>query len=248
MIDSPPMSIWLGYDPSETMSFAVAKYSIEKFERYIPIRGLVLEKLISDGYYYRPTEQRINDVGKRQLWDVISDAWMSTEFAISRFLVPILAKSGWALFADSDVMCRQNISRLFDHARPDKAVFCVKHQHNVTDGTNLKKDAKMQLAYSRKNWSSVMLFNCDHPANKKLTVSMINTLPGRDLHRFCWLKDEEIGELPAEWNYLVRISKLNGKQPALVHFTEGLPDVPGYEQQEYAEEWRAMRPYAVGAL
>jgi hypothetical protein len=52
-----------------------------------------------------------------------------------------------------------------------------------------------------------MLFNCDHPSNKKLTVEMINTLPGRDLHRFCWLEDDEIGELDPGWNWLV------GEQP-----------------------------------
>jgi lipopolysaccharide biosynthesis glycosyltransferase len=248
VINSPPMSIWLGYDSNETTAFAVARYSIHRFDRYIPVKGLVLEHLMRDGLYSRPTEYRVNSVGKRQLWDVISDAWMSTEFAISRFLVPTLAKSGWALFADSDVICRQNISRLFDYARNDKAVACVKHQHGVNPGA-LKKDAKMQLSYARKNWSSVMLFNCDHPANKRLTVEMVNTVPGRDLHRFCWLQDDEIGELPDEWNYLVRITNLkNGKQPALVHFTEGLPDLPGYEQEEYADEWRAMRPYAVGAL
>lgn len=247
MIDSPPMSIWLGYDSQETTAYAVARYSIKRFERYIPVRGLVLDHLVREGLYYRPTEYRTNDVGKRQLWDVISDAWMSTEFAISRFLVPILAKSGWALFADSDVLCRQNISRVFDLARPDKAVMCVKHKHAVKE-KELKKDAKMQLNYSRKNWSSVMLFNCDHPANARLSVAMVNELPGRDLHRFCWLDDSEIGELPPEWNYLVRVTDLKGAEPALVHFTEGLPDVPGYEKQEYADEWREMRPYAVGAL
>lgn len=246
MINSPPLSIWLGYDSHETTAFAVARYSIFRFERYIPVKGLVLEQLRKDGLYYRPTEYRRNAVGKLQLWDVISEAPMSTEFAISRFLVPTLAKSGWALFADSDVIVRQNVSRLFDMAREDKAVLCVKHEHNVIDG--LKKDAKMQLAYSRKNWSSVMLFNCDHPSNKQLTVEMINELPGRDLHRFCWLKDDEIGSLPPQWNYLVRHTDLNGVEPALVHFTEGLPDLPGYEQQEFADEWRSLRPYAVGAL
>jgi len=109
-------------------------------------------------------------------------------------------------------------------------------------------DGMVQTSYSRKNWSSVMLFNCSHPSNKNLTVDLVNTVPGRDLHRFCWLKDNEIGELPLEWNYLVGYSKLNGSKPALVHFTHGLPDLAGYEDQEYADEWRAMRPYAVGAL
>lgn len=249
MTNSPPaLSIWLGYDSREVLSFAVARHSIKRFDRYIPVRGLVLDQLISTGLYYRKAEKRLNAVGHWQLWDPISEAWMSTEFAISRFLVPELAKSGLALFADSDILVRKNISRVFEYAQGNqhKAVFCVKHEQKIDN--EVKKDHQLQQAYSRKNWSSVMLFNCDHPSNKRLTVEMVNTLPGRDLHRFCWLKDEEIGDLPPEWNYLVNHSQLQDTEPAIVHFTEGLPDIPGREDQEFAEEWRSMRPYAVGAL
>jgi hypothetical protein len=246
MSDSPPpVSIWLGYDSKETTAFAVAKYSIRKFDRHIPIRGLVMDSLRDAGLYYRPT-QRVKHGRIYQLRDVISEAPMSTEFAISRFLVPHLAKSGWALFADSDVIFRTNVNVLFRLADPTKALMCVQHDYQPRNET--KKGGQLQTVYSRKNWSSVMLFNCDHPANQKLTVEMVNTVPGRDLHRFCWLDDAQIGALPKEWNYLVGHTKLNGQKPALVHFTEGLPDLPGYEDQEFADEWRAMRPYAVGAL
>jgi hypothetical protein len=110
-------------------------------------------------------------------------------------------------------------------------------------------DGQKQTQYPRKNQSSVMLINCDHPANKALTIEAINTLPGRDLHRFAWLDDAEIGELPVECNYLVGVSKLpDGVLPKIVHFTRGLPDMAGYENQDYAEEWRTLMPYAVGAL
>lgn len=246
MRDSPAISIWLGYDSKETTAFAVARYSIRRFNGLIPIYGLVLDHLKWGGLYYRPTDMTVRANGTRQLYDVISDAPMSTEFSITRFLVPSLAKSGLALFADSDILVRANISRLFDMAQPDKAVMVVKHNHVPTSG--VKMDGQKQTAYPRKNWSSVMLFNCDHPANKLLTVDMVNSKPGRDLHAFCWLEDNEIGELPPEWNYLNGITKLNGSEPAIVHFTEGLPDMPGYENVEYADDWRAMRPYAVGAL
>lgn len=244
--DSPRQSIWLGYDSREVAAFAVARYTIRKYQRYIPIYGLVLSDLRSKGLYYRPTEKRINSEGTTQFWDKISDAPMSTEFSNSRFLVPHLARSGWALFADSDIMVMENISKLFESARPDKAVMCVKHDHDPLD--DLKMDHQIQTRYHRKNWSSVMLFNCDHPSNKKLTVEMVNALPGRDLHRFCWLEDREIGELSPRWNYLVNYSDLNGIKPALVHFTDGLPDMAGYEHQEYADQWTATLPYAVGAL
>jgi hypothetical protein len=245
VINSPAMSIWLGYDTKETTAFAVARYSIRKYDRYIPIKGLVLDHLQRNGLYYREHEWRMDDDGVKRRYDVISNAPMSTEFSISRFLVPLLAKTGWALFADGDILVRGNIHQLFALGDANKAVMCVKHTYKQSKG--YKKDKQLQTIYPRKNWSSVMLFNCDHPLNQKLTVEYINQLPGRELHRFCWLQDEDIGELPPEWNYCVGHTELN-REPMLVHFTDGLPDLPGYEDQDYAEEWRAMRPYAVGAL
>jgi hypothetical protein len=240
-------SIWIGYDSRQAAAFAVARYSIRKFDRMIPINGLVLERLRKAGLYYRKEKRVRVDEDHWQRWDVISDAPMSTDFSISRFLVPTLAGRGWALFCDTDTMWRANPNRLFALADPTKAVMCVHHKYTQKEG--LKMDGQLQTVYDRKNWSSVMLFNCDHPANRALSVGMVNDLPGRDLHRFCWLKDDEIGELPPEWNYCPGLSPhINGPGPSLVHFTNGLPDVPGYEDQEYADEWRAMEPYAVGAL
>lgn len=239
--------IYLGWDPRDFAGFRVAVYTIRQWDKYVPIYGLVLEDLRRQGLYSRPTEVRTNSDGHRQLWDVISEAPMSTEFSISRFLVPHLARTGWALFMDADVMALGNVSRIFDLADPSKAVMCVQHEHNPVE--EVKMDGQVQTRYSRKNWSSVMLFNCDHPANRKLTVGMVNTLPGRDLHRFCWLEDHEIGKLPQEYNYLVGYTHLNGgRSPVVVHFTSGLPDMAGYENQEYADQWREFLPYAAGAL
>src|SRR5262249_3814296 len=157
--------------------------------------------------------------GQIQIIDEISNAPNSTEFSISRFLVPTLAKTGWALYADCDVMFRRNVNELFALAESDKAVMVVKHDYSQQEGT--KMNGQIQTVYSRKNWSSVMLFNCDHPANQSLSVKYVNGVRGLMLHQFAWLKDEEIGELPPEWNYCVGHSKLNGQSPALVHFTDG---------------------------
>jgi lipopolysaccharide biosynthesis glycosyltransferase len=169
---------------------------------------------------------------------------MATEFAISRFLVPHLAKSGWALFMDCDMLVRADLMELFALADPSKAVMCVKHRHVPPPG--LKMDGQEQTRYARKNWSSVMLLNRDHPANKRLTVEMINSVPGRDLHRFCWLEDDKIGELPPEWNFLVGHTKLpRGKSPKIVHFTEGTPAMAGYENVEFADEfWAQLQAWA----
>ena len=160
---------------------------------------------------------------------------MSTEFACSRFLTPILAKTGWAVFMDCDILARCSLARLFEEAQDHYAVMVVKHHHNPD--YMVKMDGQMQVKYARKNWSSMMLFNCDHPANKALTHEMVNTLPGRDLHRFCWLEDDLIGGLDPKWNYLVGHTKIN-HEPNLVHFTDGVPFMPGFEHVEYADEYR----------
>ncbi len=233
-------SIWIGYDPREATAFAVARYSIRRFDHHTPICGVVLSALMQADLYKRETKTKVNGDGRRQLIGAIS-----TEHANARFLVPALAKTGWALFIDCDVMVRSNINALFRLADSTKALMCVHHDHRPRE--TMKMDGQTQTQYPRKNQSSVMLINCDHPANKALTVEMVNSLPGRDLHRFCWLDDELVGELPPEWNYLVGHSKLD-RSPKLVHFTRGLPDMAGYENQEFADEWRAMVPYAVGAL
>lgn len=227
------MSVWVGFDPREAAAFAVCRNSINRWLSLpIPVYGIVLTDVIAKGLYYRPHEFYENG----QLKDVISDAPMSTEFAISRFLTPILAKKGWALFMDCDVLVRTSLIRLFEQANDKYAVMVVKHDHTPEYG--VKMDGQIQQRYHRKNWSSVMLFNCEHIANRSLTVPMINQLPGRDLHRFCWLEDEEIGELDPSWNYLVGHTKLNGQKPNIVHFTDGIPTMRGYEHCEYADEFR----------
>jgi hypothetical protein len=60
------------------------------------------------------------------------------------------------------------------------------------------------------------------------------------LHAFCWLPDSAIGALPIEWNWLAGISPTN-IEPKNVHFTLGTPNLPGYEDGVYADEWRAER-------
>lgn len=228
-------SIWLGFDAREYSAYEVCKSSIKfGLTQQIPVRPVILDELRDRGLYWRKTERRDG-----RLWDTISEAPMSTEFAISRFLVPHLASAGWALFQDCDMMARSNYARLFDSIGDSSyspyAVMCVKHDYTPKDA--VKMDGQVQTAYSRKNWSSFMVFNCDHPSNKKLTVEMVNTLPGRDLHRFCWLNDDEIGTIGGGWNWLV------GEQPEPfplhnIHWTQGGPWFHGYEDAPYAEQWR----------
>lgn len=223
-------SIYIGYDPREHTEFEVAASTAARFSdaKVSPIR---LPEMRARGLYRRDVVRR-----GAQLFDPISDAPMSTEFAISRFLTPRLAGSGWALFMDSDVLVRGSLDDLFALADPGYAVMCVKHHHQPDE--IVKMDGQAQTRYVRKNWSSVCLWNVDHPSNQRLTVEMVNSVPGRDLHSFSWLENHEIGSLDTRWNFLVGHSP-EGINPSIVHFTDGTPLMRGYENQPYADEWRA---------
>jgi hypothetical protein len=231
-----PWQVFIGFDPREAAAFSVARESIRRFDRHVPINGLVLSDLQARKLYYRPTTRRMG-----RLWDEISGAWMSTEFANSRFLVPEIAKRmgvhGWAIFMDCDMLVRRPLVEMIGQLDDDKALYCV--QHDYVPLTDIKMDGQRQESYARKNWSSVMAINIDHEANDALTVEIVNTLPGRDLHKFCWLKDSDIGALDPRWNYLLGEPQPKIDDPAIVHFTLGGPWFQSFENVPYADEWRA---------
>lgn len=228
-------SVYLGWDSGEAAAFAVARTSLLRHMKTpIAAHWLMLPELRARGLYRRPMEYR--EIGRQVvMWDVISDAPMSTEHACSRFLVPHLAKEGWALFCDCDVLFRADVNELFDGLDSCKALYCVQHQYEPAETE--KMDHQVQTRYARKNWSSVFAINVDHPANAALTVEMVNELPGRDLHRFCWLNDADIGALDPAWNHLVGVNEPS-YAAKVVHFTLGCPNLPGYWECEYADEWR----------
>lgn len=238
-MSNKPFRIFLGFDPREYAAFAVAKQSIREFDKYVRINGVVLSDLQERGLYDRPTTVRLG-----KLWDEISGAYMSTEFACSRFLIPEIVRretmgwspGGWALFMDCDVMVRANLYQMRDCLDDSKAIMCVKHDHSPIG--NIKMDGQEQAKYPRKNWSSVMAINCDHPSNEELTVELVNSVPGRDLHAMCWLKDDEIGELGPEWNWIPGVSD-SSIVPKIVHWSEGGPWFENFKTVPYADEWRA---------
>lgn len=232
-------AVYIGFDPREADAFAVARHSMRRrMTLPIPIRGLVLAELQAAGLYTRPTlrvEGRMIDLLSQR---ADYDGSISTEHANARFLVPHLNRTGHALFVDGDILVRGNVEDLFGKAQNDlsKAAWCVKHDHRPT--ATVKMDGQAQTVYARKNWTSVILWNCDHPAMRRLTVEMVNTLPGRDLHALTWLADDEIGELDVSWNWLAGYSDPD-VVPDLVHFTSGTPSMPGHDQAPFADEWRA---------
>jgi len=237
------LTVFVGWDDREARANRAAVASMQA-QTSIPldIRHLRVEPLIASGLYSRRLERR-----GEHLWDPISEAPMTTSHAIARFFLPLLMGKApprrpfgqWALFVDGDVLVRTDLAVLRGLADEHFGLQCVKHRHEGSE--ERKKGGMVQTAYSRKNWSSVMLWNLAHPAHRELGLTLLNNAPGRDLHRFCWLKDAEIGSLPPSWNHLVGV---NDPNPAadLVHFTLGMPYVPGYEEAEHAEEWRRAEP------
>lgn len=230
-------SVLIGYEPREHDAYLVAVDSLMRQTSEVPdmFGPLVLADLRRDHLYWRRHIEYQASGQPPRIYDEISDAPMSTEFAISRFLSAHLARTGWVLFVDCDVLFRADWQEIFELVDPSKALMCVKHEHRAEPGT--KMDGQAQQLYARKNWSSVMLLNCDHPANAILVPEFVNCVPGRDLHRFCWLADDEIGALPPAWNHLVGIYPPD-PEAKLAHFTLGVPSMPGYEDSEFADEWR----------
>ncbi len=84
----------------------------------------------------------------------------------------------------------------------------------------------------------MILWNCSHPSNKKLTPELVNTQTGKFLHRFAWLEDKEIGAIDHHWNWLVIWYKepRDGK-PKAIHYTEGGPWFKEAKESEYSDLW-----------
>jgi lipopolysaccharide biosynthesis glycosyltransferase len=224
--------VYIGWDPREAEAYDLAKWSINQYSKNVDIKALKLSEI--KHVFNRPIEWRGN-----QMWCPISQAPQTTEFSTSRFAIPFLTR-GWALFVDCDIICKADLSELFALADNKYAVMVVKHKQKIR--TEVKMVDQASVYYNRKNWSSVMLINCDHPANERLTVDDINAWPGRDLHAFKWLKDEEIGELPLEWNYLVDVSDPKKIEEAkILHYTLGGPWIKGWQPKESDWPWLQMR-------
>ena len=161
----------------------------------------------------------------------------SNAFTYSRFLTPyIMNFEGWAIYLDGDMVCQEDISLLWKLKDSKKAVQVVKHEYKTK--TNKKYLNNVNIDYPKKNWSSVIIWNCAHPKNKCLTPDLISTSDGKFLHRFMWLDDEDIGELPVEWNWLA-IEYPPNPTAKLIHYTLGTPCFSEYAKSEMSEIWHS---------
>lgn len=213
------IKVFVGFDPREAVAYHTFCQSVlEKASLPVAFTPLALNALAG----YRETH---------------TDG--SNAFIYSRFLTPYLCGfDGWALFADGDMVCRADIAELWALRDPRHALQVVKHDYQT-------KAAQKYLGnknenYPRKNWSSVMLFNCDHPKHRLLTPEFLQRTTGKFLHRFEWLDDADIGELPRVWNWLTTEYEDN-YEAKLLHYTLGTPCFKDYENAEMADEWHAAR-------
>lgn len=212
--------VFVGFDSKEVVAYHVLAQSIIEHSS-IPV---VFSPIVLDHLRGLFTRER--------------NALQSTEFSFSRFLVPYLSGfEGWSLFADCDMLARADIAELWALRDDRYAVMCVKHDY--VPKVEQKFLGQVQTKYEKKNWSSVMLFN--NAKCRALSPDFVNTATGLQLHQFKWLDgDDNIGELPVTWNYLV--NEYDHRPDAkMVHFTDGGPYFDEYRNDDYADEWFAMR-------
>jgi hypothetical protein len=213
------LSIYIGYDSKESVAFYTLAHSILR-RSSIPVSIAPVMQSQLKGLYTRPR-------GPTE----------STEFSLTRFLVPALsAFQGWSIFMDCDMLCRVDIAGLAAEIerQPDKAVLVC--QHDYVPRTERKFLGQVQTKYPRKNWSSLMVFNNERC--RALSPEYVNTASGLELHRFAWLDDRLIGALALQWNWLVGEY---GHDPAakIAHYTLGGPWFDEYRDCHYADEWFA---------
>jgi len=212
--------VFVGYDPREAVAFGVLGHSIHaRASQPVAVAPVMLSQL--QGVYRRER-----------------NPLQSTEFSFSRFLTPWMCDyRGWAIFMDCDMLVLDDIAKLWALRDERLAVQVVKHRHVPRE--EVKFLGATQTKYEKKNWSSVMLMNCERCT--ALTPDYVNAASGLELHQFKWLESEAlIGEIPARWNHLVGYDAPR-KDASLVHFTIGGPWFDGYRDCEYSNEWRRER-------
>lgn len=213
--------IYVGYDPREPVAYATFCDSVIRHASQ-PVAFIPLALNVLRGQYEESHGDGSND------------------FIYSRFLVPHLTGfSGWAIYADGDMVVKDDIAKLWAlRDNHNTGVMVAKHNYRTLAGS--KYLGAKNEDYPRKNWSSLILWNCVHFGNRVLTPEHVAKASGADLHRFTHLKDEQIGELPLEWNWLAEEYRHND-HAKLIHYTLGTPCFPEYHGCDHAEDWHLAR-------
>jgi lipopolysaccharide biosynthesis glycosyltransferase len=214
-----PIPIFIGYDPREAIAYHVCANSIIRHSS-VPVALMPLA---------------LNNFGDYN--ETHTDG--SNQFIYSRFLVPhLMGYSGHAIFMDGDMIVRGDIAELWALRSPDKDVQVVKHDYKTR--MPIKYLGSKNEDYPRKNWSSVILWNCNSYPNRKLTPEYVMKATGAELHRFTWCTADRIGELPPEWNWLPDEYGAN-PDAKLLHYTLGTPCFHEFADTPQGSEWHRER-------
>ena len=215
---SDNLKVFIGWDSREDIAYQVARHSILKHNPNIEVYPIKLHEMREQGLYTREDDKK-----------------GSTEFTISRFLVPYLSNyEGFSLFIDCDMVCLGDLEFILEFADNNKDVYCV--QHDYDPKSMVKMDGKEQHIYPRKNWSSAMLFN--NKQCTKLTPELVNTETPMYLHRMMWAEDNKIGKLPPKFNFLAGYYDYDRENPLLIHYTDGGPWFKEYHNCPHGDLWK----------
>lgn len=211
--------IFIGYDPNEAIAFHVCANSIIRNSSK-PVSIIPLSLNLLKDYTETHTDG-------------------SNQFIYSRFLVPYLTNySGHAIFIDGDMIVKGDIAELWNMRSFEHDVQVVKHDYKTKLST--KYLGAKNEDYPCKNWSSVIIWNCSTFPNQKLTPSFIQNSTGAQLHRFSWIDNDRIGEIPMEWNWL-DIEYDPNPSAKLIHYTLGTPCFHEFSTSSMAAEWHQER-------
>ena len=214
-----PIPVFVGYDPREAIAYHTCVNSIIRHASQ-PVAIIPIALNLFQDYKETHTDG-------------------SNHFIYTRFLVPhLMGFKGWAIFIDGDMIIRGDIVELWNLREVDKDVMVVKHEYQTC--MPVKYLGAKNENYPRKNWSSVILWNCNSFPNRQLTPEFVQTSSGSFLHRFSWLDDDRIGDLPPEWNWLPDEygPNLNAK---LLHYTLGTPCFQEFADTPQGNEWHRER-------
>ena len=232
------INVFLGYDKREKVASDVCAHSIYKHTR----RPTTVTEVKSSNMSTYKREWYMKEGIK---YDKVDNRPFSTDFAFARFWVPYMMQyKGFAIFMDGDFLIHEDLHNVFSEIDHAHAVSVVKHapEDHPSTPDMIKMDGQVQTVYPKKNWSSFMVFNCEHAMCKKLTPTMMNNVSGSHLHQFQWIQDDDyIGELKPKWNQLMEATDAPFQHPVAKeggwHYTLGGPWFEGYEECQGAGDW-----------
>lgn len=159
--------------------------------------------------------------------------------ARARFLIPALnGFDGWAAFVSSDMLFQADIYELWS-LRDDRYAVMAVAGENCSNAQAAPR-------------SSLLLWNCGHPANRALTPERVAATDLDQLARYGWLDRDQIGALPGAWCWREGVSHPD-LVPKAIEFAPAKPWLEEAEICRYADRWldeaeRIFGPPACGVF